>query len=246
MRSMVDLASGDFFSINTSSMMQGMDIITQLIVYMTIAAMVGGLLFGCIYLLSFKRNIRVYMKTNAGWTHVDTKAREFRTKEGVTKWRFLKWIKFSYPAPSNEMINLDINGKLSAECIREVNGHVTFVKRDLSGNSPTVLSGEAISMTVNELRRAEDYKKKSLGDIVANALPYVVLAMILIIFMVFFNDVVQPSIDYGNQLKASSEQLATASNRLADVMIKVYPDLANSGNSENSGGLRAGDVIPPN
>lgn len=242
---MAGLESGDILGstgINASSLLSGMDAITTMLVYMFIAAFVGAILFGCLYLLSFKIPVRVYEKTNAGYTYVDTKARQFKTKDGVTKWRLLKWIKETHPAPNNDLIFLSSKGKPSAEAIRERGGFVQFVKRDLNGKMPTVITGEEIQMTVNEMRRAEEYKKKKFSDLLKDIFPYIVLAMILIIFMVFFNDVVQPSVEYGNQLKAVGVAQNEAMLKMSEACLRVYGEQPGF----NSSVPKPGDKFIPN
>lgn len=243
---MAGLEQGDIFGsvgVSTQGLLGGLDIVTTIVVYVFIGLLVGAILFGCLYLLSFKHHVRVYQKTSGGWTILDTKARQFKTKDGVVKWRLLKWLKDSHAAPDNEMLSITVKGKVAAECIRQMNGHLQWVKRDLTGVSPVVLTGEELTMTVNEVRRAQEFKKKKLSDIILQVFPFIVLAMILIIFMVFFNDVVQPSAELADSLKASSEQLALASNRLADAYAQAYPELVVSNSSVE---LKAGDVFVPN
>lgn len=242
---MAGLESGDVFGsigFSGSSLMSGMDALTTMFIYMFITAFVGAILFGCIYLLSFKIPVRVYEKTNAGYTYIDTKARQFKTKDGVTKWRLLKWIKETHPAPDNDLIFLSSKGKPSAEAIRERGGFIQFVKRDLTGERPTVITGEEIQMTVNEMRRAEEYKKKKFSDILKDIFPYIVLAMILIIFMVFFNDVVQPSMDFGVQLKSVAESQNEAMVKMSEACLRVYGEQPNF----NSSVVKSGDPFIPN
>lgn len=243
---MAGLESGDLFGsigVSGSSLMSGMDAITTMIVYMFIAAFIGAVLFGCLYLLSFNKPVRVYEETSAGWKYVDTKARQFKTKDGITKWRFLKWIKESHPAPSNDVLFLNSKGKTSAEGIRSMDGNVQWVKRDFKKGSVEQLSGEEKAMMVQEMRRAEDYKKKKLGDLIRDIMPFIVLAMILIIFMVFFNDVVQPSVELGEQVKASSALQSESMNKMSEVCLIAFKQNYLGNGSQV---LKPGDPFVPN
>lgn len=245
------LEDGDILgsSFNTASLLSAGDMITTIMFYVLIGSIVFGLLWFCIYLLSFKHKVRVYQETKGGVVEIDTKARQFKTKEGVVKWRFLKWMRDSHPAPQNDMLNLTSKGKLSAECVRSMSGHVTWVSRDISGARPPQLSGEEISMTANEMRRSEEYKKKNTLDKILTLAPIVMVVLILVLLFAFWGDLTAQTnvVASGNQ--AAATQLSEASISLSEKCFELteayyglYPDLRPVGNN-SFGGNYVGQVL---
>lgn len=211
--------------------------ITMVILYLFI----GAILFACWYLLSFKHKVRIYKETNNGRLVIDTKARQFKTKEGVVKWRFLKYLNNPHPAPSQQDMSLTEKGKLSGECYMTTSGQVTWLKRDIVGDKHIELSGEEIQMLADQMRRGDEYKKKRISDILLQWQGAIVLVMILVIFMMFFNKTVEPSIALGNELKVSAIELRDATHTLADAYARAYPEIVPRNGTIINGNV--GDIV---
>ena len=244
---MAGLESGDILGssgFSAQGLLGGLDVVTTVVIYCLIAVLVGSILFACLYLLSFKYPVRIYQQTSGGWVYLDTKARQFKTKDGITKWRFLKWIKESHPAPNNDLLFINAKGKNSAECIRHMDGKVNWVKRDLNGVKPTTLTGEEMAMTVGEIRRSQEYLKQSNMDKILALAPIVFTLIIMILLFAFWGEITKSSNEVAAQLSSSSDRLAVASDRLADAYAKAYPEIVPKNSS--SQGLKPGDVITPN
>lgn len=197
--------------------------VTMVVMYLLVAIV----LWGCFYLLSFKHKVRIYKQTTSGVPIViDTKARVFKRKEdGTVMWRFLKYLKDSHAAPSVHDTSITEKGKMSAECLMSMQGGVTWIKRDVNGTKSVELSAEERAAMANAIRRADEYKKKKLSEILMQWQGAIVLIMILVIFMLFFNKTVEPSIALGNSLKGTSEQMTIAMDRLSDAYARAYPEL---------------------
>lgn len=231
--------------------------VSQTMVYIGIAAVLGALTLGLFYLLSFKHKVVLYRATNSGTVVTFTKAREFKTKEGVAKWRFLdsKLIKFSYPAPTNDFVQLSDKGKFVGHGNFSLDGTFNWRKISNSPDSPDSFTSEEKLMSYVEMRRAMEYVKPKLSDKLLALAPAMVILMILVVFMIFFGDVVEPFKDAAKaqsgltievikaqeELAVTSERLALASERLAQASYGL-PLTPPTGNGNNS--LRAGDVIP--
>ena len=258
MDNMVDMLSflnGDPASNVASAAGNTFGAVSQTMTYIAIAAGLGVLTLGLFYLLSFKHKVVLYKATNSGTVVTFTKAREFKTKEGVAKWRFLdsKLIKFSYPAPTNDFVQLSDKGKFVAHGNFSLDGTFNWRKISNSPDSPDSFTSEEKLMSYVEMRRAMEYVKPKLSDKLLALAPAMVILMILVIFMIFFGDVVEPFKDSAKsqssltievikaqeQLVTTSERLALASERLSQVYngLPVTPPTGNNS-------LKAGDVIP--
>ena len=237
---------------NSQSIMSGVDTITTVTLYVLLCLVLLGIFWFCMYLLSFKHKVRVYEETKGGIVITDTKARQFKTKEGVVKWRLLKWIKDSHPAPQNDMLSLTSKGKLSAECIRSMSGHVTWVNRDLTGNRPPQLTGEEIAMTAGEMRRSEEYKKKNVLDKILTIAPIVMVIIILVLVFAYWGDLTEQTnevsatnADVGRRLADASMSLSEKCFELTEAYYALHPEMRPKSNNSVTGEV-VGQVIAPN
>lgn len=229
------MAIDPFQSFNPAVLTTGMDAVTQTIYYVLITALIGAILWGSMYLLSFKHLVRVRQKTAGGYIVIDTKAREFKTKEGITKWRILKYIKTAIVAPTNNCLEITGKGKYSAECQRALDGTITWSVKDDTGKVTGEVTTEERLITLSEMRRAEEYKKQKLSDKLFQLAPIMALLIILVLFMVFFSDVVQPTKELGDRLINAVGVISESNDKLAAACLD-RPVL--------SGGVGSGGVIP--
>lgn len=209
---MADLLGVDF--VDTSSVTKGFDAMTY---YLTM----GGLILLCLVALgllwwyfTFKIRIRIRQQTSGGYYVFDTWARQYKQrKTGIIKWRFLKPAQHVAPPPEG-YIEITRKGRFSAECDRSVDGTVVWRRISKNPAEVDVFTAEERTMIIHELREAESYKKKNWSQVLVDMAPLLAIVMILTIFMLFFNQAVQPTIDLATSLKGSTESLERASNSL--------------------------------
>jgi hypothetical protein len=160
---------------------------------------------------------------------VDTKAREFKTKDGIVKWRLLKWIKNSHPAPPDGFLETNSKGKLMAEAIRSNDGMITWVRRDYDEvDNNNTLSGEERTVTLQQLRRAEMYKKRKISDVLWQVAPLIAILIIFTLLLVFWGDIVKPSVELAQSNAAASQQLATALDSMSNACMGRFNQVINS------------------
>lgn len=229
--------------------------------YLFIGLIVLAIVFALLYIMSFKHKVVLYKATNSGTVVLFTKAREFKTKEGVPKWRLLntKLIKNSYPAPTNDYVQIAENGKFVAHGNFTTTGTLNWRKMSDNPETPDSFTSEEKLMSYVEMRRAMEYDKQKLSEKLMLLAPALVVLMILVVFMIFFGDVVEPFKEASGQIQAlnvkvmeSQEQLTVTSERLAlasERIAQVYngypvtpPDPKNFVNVTS--GLKAGQQIP--
>jgi hypothetical protein len=135
------------------------------------------------------------------------------------RWRFLKWIKNSYLAPPDGYLEITSKGKYSGECIRSIDGVVTWIKRGDLSISGDVFSSEERTVVIEEFRRAEEYKKSKLSDKLWQAAPLIAILIIFTLLLVFWGDLVEPSAQLANQNAIASERLADALSAMSAVCL---------------------------
>lgn len=214
---MVDLLNMDFSGINlfgaASSFMGTLEIIMWSIIIILV-------LWGAIYILSFKNLVRIRQHTASGYVLIDTKAREFTTKDGAKKWRFLrlKWIRQSYFAPPADHLEFSLKGKFCAEADRSLDGVITWRKRFGKPDGSDTFTGEERTLLGMEMRRADEYKKNNLVNKLIEFTPFIFTVIILVLLFANWGDLMNQNV---KSLDASTKALdkMTAAMEKADAMV---------------------------
>jgi hypothetical protein len=188
---MVDFLNMDFSGINFLGAASGFMSVVEIIMYV---AVVGVILWGCLYLMSFKNVVRVRQHTASGYVIIDTKAREFSTKDGAKKWRFLKWIKHSYLAPPSDYLEFTSKGKFSVEADRMLDGVVIWRKRSGLPDTGDSFTSEERTILGMGMRRAEEYRKTGAFNKLMEYAPTIFTIIILILLFAFWGDITNTSI----------------------------------------------------
>lgn len=184
--------------------------------YILIAVGVLLIVWGIFYILSFKNLVRVRQQTASGYVIIDTKAREFTTKQGIKKWRFLKWIKTSYLAPSREFLEFTRKGKFSAECDRDTDGSVFWRQRGKKPDDLDNFTSEERLVTIDDIKRAHEYNKQSGWDKLWQMAPVIACIIIVVLIFAFWGDFVKGTTGAADKVAYSADKLAIASDRLAE------------------------------
>jgi len=155
------------------------------------------------------------------------KAREIVKEDGTVWWKLRK-AKAEIPPPPNECIEVDKKGKKVIQLYRIDGGEYIPAKDgfDLKDKGLTQRIINAIQpftasqrqMLVNQHRKSVSNLKSSLSDMISKALPYMAAVMLVVMFMLFFGEAVQPMIDVGDQYTAVSNNLVKVTNKLDDII----------------------------
>lgn len=187
--------------------------------------------------LMHRHKVRIKMLTSTGWQSFHDKAREVRV-DGVKYWRLLKRkdIVPIPPAEATEGLGRDFLGKprFYAEAYwSEESDYVWSVdsvnKQNLSekilvdGEKKSVenpfvpFTTQQRALFVSQLRKAESRRKKSLLDQIAQVAVPVVLVMMFIMVLLFWEDIAKPSkemAELNNQMMERQNAIAAS---LADI-----------------------------
>ena len=170
------------------------------------------------------------------------KTREVVDKDGSHWWK-LKGFKEKIPRPPNNCIYLDNKGRFIAKFFQLDGGELKPVIDTSFGK---VLDEHAITVSqrqiiVNQLLKVQRTKGKTWLELAYWAVPIMAVAMILIIFMIFFGEAVQPLVNLGN----TNNELLTQANRILQRAEDISCGNRHLSDFEKTGGTPYPD-IPPN
>lgn len=216
--------------------------LTSALLYMLIALVVGGLAWLYAYHNSFKIKAVIRETVNGRSIVSHDKIRIFKDKNGILKWMLWKGLfvfkKPIVPIPEADYIDITVKGRKFVEFFRTPDNQYIPIR----ANPRDIIDGVGAdfepfttaqrTMQVQEYREAEAYKRKPLSELLINAFPYIVTLLIIVIFMIFFNDVVAPTKDLADSNIAASKELAHSlqvsqdTNRLmVNFMNRIDPEL---------------------
>ena len=143
-------------------------------------------------------------------TRVD-RARIITQKGKPIKWK-LRGLKANVPVPPKEAIDITTKGKLFVEAYLTEDGEFHYITDKMTGDIGSLYPVKNVDKEfyAQQVEEAEKYKNKGLKEILLTVAPYLTVVLILVLFMIFFNETVAPSIELGNSLVSASENLGTA------------------------------------
>lgn len=215
---------------NLQSFIGGFDLLMSVLTWIIILAVVGVIAFWFWQMSQYKTRVIIKDVVKNRIIVIPDKARRVKDKNGNMWWKLLK-CKDKIPEPSPEAIEIDIKGKKWCEFFRlegvgyfpskskkgylSIGGKIDeklFKDLFVSGSEPFTTQQRALY--INELREAEEYKRISKHDLIARAIPYVALVLILSVFMLFFSEAVQPMVSVGDKYVSATEKLDQAFEKL--------------------------------
>jgi len=174
------------------------------------------------------------------------KARVVKDKNGVVWWKFLKH-KSKVAEPPSDCIDIDSKGKQFCEFYQL--DASTFVpmkdiieEHDLHEGRFKLfepLTTQQRALYTHELMVSDSYKQPNKSELIAKAIPYVALVLILTIFMLFFKEAASPIIEVGQKYIDGFDEI---NDRLAVLEDRYNPRLPSEA-APSGGGGGAG---PPN
>lgn len=238
------MVDGTFFGYNFGGVVSGLSAFSSFMVNLFLVIICVAMIWMLFYLLSFKIQVVVRQQTASGYVVVNTKARQFKTRDGVTKWRLLKYIREVHTPPATTFMELTKKGKFHAEADRTLEGVMTWRKRSILPDGLDTFSGEERLVTMIEIRRAEEYKKKKGLDKLLAMAPLLIIVIMLVIIFAFWGSFVDSTSKAAASIGPASDRLAQASDRLANAVLVAYGEDITVGEGGNQ--TYFGTVPPPN
>ena len=170
------------------------------------------------------------------------KVREIRDKDGSLWWK-LKGYKENIPRPPNQCIVIDHKGRFISHFYELDGGEL---KPMIDKGDKEILDSHAVTTSqrqiiVNQLLKVQRQKGKSWVDLAYYAVPIMAVVMIIVVFLVFFGEAVQPLANLGN----TNNQLLEQANRILQRAEDISCGNRHLTDFEKTGGTVTPD-IPPN
>lgn len=200
---------------------------TKGIIYLLTLAIVIGLVWLIFYYLSFNKRVIVRRVINGRTVIIYDKARQFKTKEGVVKWRLWK-SKFVVGLPPDDCIDISTKGAYVAECFLSPDGNLKWLAFDNNSQNVSPFTSEERTLLVHEYRESENYKKKKLGEMIMTLAPFLAIVIILVVFMIFFSEVVAPTVGLANSLTSATIDMKESMLRMEAVCLNRPQLLSNN------------------
>lgn len=170
----------------------------------------------------YKHRVIVREVTGGNPRPIETWAREKEHKDGTVWWHVMANVSpKKFPKPPSRCISVTPKGKKFYECyLTEDGSFIPISDSNISSYSKSEkkfrpFTTQQRSLLINEFEKANEYdKRKSMHDVIAQAVPYVALVMIITVFLVFWGDAVQPSIEMGNTVNQGLEKVNSLVGKL--------------------------------
>ena len=123
---------------------------------------------------------------------------------------------FVSAVPPRESIEVSTRGKMVVECYYTEDGEYVYIEDKINASSGGLGSLHPVKNTDKEFYQTQceegmkKYQAKTIGEILLQLAPMMILVIIFTLFLVFFDKTVQPSIDFAKSLTASSDALRVA------------------------------------
>jgi hypothetical protein len=205
--------------VNTQALASGVSSFTDGIIWIFAGLAIAAAIWSVWWFLSFKHKVRIRQQTNSGYVIIDTKARQFKNKDGVLKWRFLKYGQVVGEPPEG-FVELTAKGKFSAECDRSLDGTVVWRKINKPGVMD-VFTAEERTMVIHEMREAESYKKRNLTDIVLALAPILAILMIITVFLLFAGEVFAPIMEEGQAIRSERRVMHEEYKEITNIVSEI-------------------------
>jgi len=144
---------------------------------------------------------------------VQDKARIIKKKGQPIRWKLLK-LKDFIPVPPDRAIEITSKGKYFVEAYYTEDGEFIYIndKIEKNGNIGSLypLKNVDKEFYVQQVEEGNKYNKKKWQDVVLMLAPTMAIILILVLFMVFFEQVVKPTGDLAGAVSSSAKILADA------------------------------------
>lgn len=213
------------------------DMIGQILTIILFVLGVGIVGIG-VYIYSFQKKYKhnIIIKNSINGAKLVTKDRfkVIKKPDGAIWWKLQKIKKEILPAPQT-CVEVDNKGNMFVQYYR-LDGDTFLPSKDSFDYNDEDITKEIISkvqpytteeraIMVNQHVKAMRNKTSTLGEKILQAVPYMAVVMILLIFMIFFNDAVKPIHEVGDQFSSVASSLSNTTASLDNIFhdkVHVY------------------------
>lgn len=211
-------------------------------------AVTGGVCYAVWLWMQYDKRVIVRELTGGGHRIKEMWAREKEHSDGTTWWHFFgNDVPGKMPRPESDCINITDKGRKYVECYKSDGAYIpvrdTTNVDDLKNSDKLEnfqpFTTEQRGMLVDELARAEEYNtQKSMSEVVAQAVPYAALIILITVTLIFWEQAVSPMIEVGNTVQSTLDE----ANSIAGKIERMDTIQVIEGSEVNE----AGNATPPN
>lgn len=200
---------------------------TDIFLIVVVVVIIGGILTGLMILLmvlkSYKHKVKIRVLTASRKYVVEDSAREV-IKDGVTYWKFLKRRDMA-TAPPPESIELTKKGSFYAECYYTNEGEYVWAKDNLRREqSFDAVTATQRSLLVGRIVQANNRKKRGLLDIISQFTMPLMLLIMVVLILVFWEDIASPSMEIVERADKITASQAIIMEQLARMLTIAASD----------------------
>ena len=160
--------------------------------WVMIIALVGGLTWLIITLLTYNIKYRVRLVTGGANIVFDDRAREVKVKGVVKEWQLLRR-RHKVPIPPSEVISPTKKGGLTVEAFYTPEGQYEYAQPAFEVKSIDPLSSDDKTFYASQYKDSLKYKTMDWNSIIMVATSGAVLVTVLVIALIFVKDIVAPA-----------------------------------------------------
>lgn len=194
-------------------------ITTFLLWFFIIAAVIGLLLF-ILWYSSYNVRVRLRFRTSTSDLIRDVKGKIIKGRDGIERLFYIdKAFKIKrVPPPPPDAVSLNEKGKRFVELEMSDEGGTRYIIKDREDHRFHPFSSNDRMFYINELKKAEERKKKTLGELVLMLTPFVVLLIILAMVFGFWDQITEPSIRAMNTMNSITANQAEITESLKEII----------------------------
>lgn len=219
MKLVAELIEGlDLGGLVSSTMGAGYNIVLGVLAIIIIGGLVGLLVWMSIH----NKKIRVRYVTKNGSFVIDDKARR-KNVDGVEYWSLLK-MKLVVSPPPSAAINMTNKGKLMAECyLKEGSQEPAWIidGGPEEGFDTAMLTTQERALLIQRVIKATQRRRKGLLDTIAQIATPIALVMVVIVMLVFWENIAEPAKDMAQintQMMESNKEISEQNARMVSVL----------------------------
>lgn len=205
----------------TNSLYGGLSSTAQMVMVLVVLGMIGAVIGIIMWIMSHKHKVIIRFRTKDRKYIIEDKAREV-TIQGVTYWKLLK-MKARVSVPPPNALEITRKGRFMAECYWDADNPapVWLEDKGTTDKSLQPFTTKERSFLVNEFRQAELRRKKGLLETLEKlAVPFA-LVMILVVMLVFFENIAKPAkemMEANTQLSVDNAKISEQNARMLSVL----------------------------
>lgn len=197
--------------------------------WLVVIIAISGLAWFIVWWNSYKIIFIIRIVAGNRTATIFDRAKIIRKQGKPIRWKLRRRREF-VPVPPKQAIDITTKGKEFVEAYYTEDGEYHYIvdihHKDKHIGSLNPITSSDKEFYAQQVEEGEKYKHKTLGEIMLQIAPILAIVIILVVFMVMFDNVVKPSIEMGNSLQgvAHSLQLAIESMNSCVQNVQIAPN----------------------